>query len=71
MTSSPSPAGDSRAALKLVVAITPLLGSIAVPLVVPLLMVRVSIGAGVMAAVLIGSLWFVAMLRTAEMPGHS
>ena len=25
----------------------------------------------VMAAVLIGSLWMVAMLRTAEMPGHS
>jgi hypothetical protein len=71
MTSSPSPAGDSRAALKLVVTITPLLGSIAFPLVVPLLMVRVSLSAGLLAAVIIGSLWFVAMLRTSEMPSHS
>jgi hypothetical protein len=71
MTSSPSPAGDSRSALKLVVAITPLLGSIAFPLVVPLLMVRVSLSAGLLAAVIIGSLWFVAMLRTSEMPSHS
>lgn len=60
-----------RTPLRAIVALTPLAGSILFPLIVPLLMVRVSIGAGVMAAVLIGSLWFVAMLRTAEMPGHS
>ncbi len=60
-----------RTPLRAIVALTPIAGSILFPLVVPLLMVRVSIGAGVMAAVLIGSLWFVAMLRTAEMPGHS
>ncbi|MFZ0408909.1 MAG: hypothetical protein WAM11_12480 [Cyanobium sp.] len=59
-----------RAPLRAVVALTPLAGSILFPLVVPLLMVRVSISAGVIAAVLIGSLWFVAMLRTSEMPGH-
>ncbi len=57
--------------LRTVVALTPVAGSILFPLVVPLLMVRVSITAGVIAAVLIGSLWFIAMLRTAEMPGHS
>ena len=57
--------------LRTVVALTPVAGSILFPLLVPLLMVRVSITAGVMAAVLIGSLWFIAMLRTAEMPGHS
>ncbi|MCX5966753.1 MAG: hypothetical protein NTV57_03720 [Cyanobacteria bacterium] len=57
--------------LRTVVALTPIAGSILFPLLVPLLMVRVSISAGVIAAVLIGSLWFVAMLRTAEMPGHS
>lgn len=57
--------------LRPIVAITPMAGAIAFPLVVPLLMVRVSIAAGVIAAVLIGTLWFVAMLRTAEMPGHS
>jgi hypothetical protein len=65
-------ASDSpgRGPLKLVVALTPLAGSILFPLVVPLLMVRVSIASGVIAAVVIGTLWFVAMLRTAEMPGH-
>ena len=71
MTSTPSSAaGQSRAALRLVVAATPLVGSIAFPLVVPLLMVRVSLSAGMLAAVIIGSLWFVAMLRTSEMPSH-
>jgi hypothetical protein len=57
--------------LRSIVALTPLAGAITFPLVVPLLMVRVSIASGVIAAVLIGTLWFVAMLRTAEMPGHS
>ena len=57
--------------LRSIVALTPMAGAITFPLVVPLLMVRVSIASGVIAAVLIGSLWFVAMLRTAEMPGHS
>jgi hypothetical protein len=52
------------------VALTPVAGSILFPLLVPLLMVRVSIGAGMLAAVLIGTGWFVAMLRTAEMPGE-
>jgi hypothetical protein len=52
------------------VAATPLIGSIAFPIVVPVLMVRVSLSAGMLAAVVIGSLWFVAMLRTSEMPAH-
>ncbi|MEB3165390.1 MAG: hypothetical protein VKO65_01835 [Cyanobacteriota bacterium] len=60
-----------RAGLKALVAFTPLAGSLLFPLAVPLLMMRVGIGAGVLAAVLIGSLWFTAMLRTSEMPGHS
>ncbi len=60
-----------RAPLKAVVAFTPLAGSLAFPVVVPLLMVKVGIGAGVLAAVLIGTAWFVTMLLTAEMPGHS
>jgi hypothetical protein len=33
-------------------------------------MLKVSISAGMLAAVVIGSLWFVAMLRTSEMPSH-
>jgi hypothetical protein len=64
------PSGDGRGPLRLIVAITPLLGSIAFPIVVPVLMVRVSLSAGLLAAVVIGSLWFVAMLRTSEMPAH-
>lgn len=60
----------SRSALKLVVASTPLLGSLAVPLLIPLLMVRVSIAAGVLAAVLLCCAWFSLMLRTSELPGH-
>ena len=62
---------SSRKALKALVALTPAAGSLLFPLVVAVLMVRVSITAGVLAAVALGSLWFVAMLRTSEMPGHS
>lgn len=72
---SPEPTPQDSAAPRLslvrkLVAVTPLAGTLAVPVVVPLLMVRVGIGAGVAAAVLLSSLWFVAMLRTAEMPQH-
>ena len=56
--------------LRAIVALTPALGSLAFSLVVPILMMKLSIAAGVLAAVLVGPLWFVAMLRTAEMPGH-
>ncbi|MFM7312834.1 MAG: hypothetical protein ACKO0M_06665 [Cyanobium sp.] len=61
---------SSPRALRAFVALTPLLGTLLFPLVVALLMVRTSIGTGVLGAVIVGSLWFVAMLRTAEMPGH-
>jgi hypothetical protein len=33
-------------------------------------MVKVGIGTAVGMAVLVSTLWFVVMLRTAEMPGH-
>ena len=56
--------------LKRIVALTPMAGAVLVPLVVPLLMVRVGIGAGVLAAVVLSSLWFVAMLTTSELPEH-
>ena len=62
--------GAGRGALRALVAATPLLGSLAFPIVVPVLMVRVSLSAGMLAAVVIGSFWFVAMLRTSEMPAH-
>jgi hypothetical protein len=59
---------NSTAALRWFVAITPLAGAMAFPIVVPLTMARVGIGAGVAMALVLSSLWFVAMLRTAEMP---
>ena len=52
------------------VAITPLAGAMLFPLVVPIVLQRVGIPAAVLTAVLVGTLWFVAMLRTAEMPAH-
>jgi len=52
------------------VAFTPLLGALAFPVVVPLLMSRVSIPFSILVALLLATGWFVAMLRTAEMPGH-
>jgi len=60
----------SNTTLRAIVALTPAAGSVLFPAVVALLMVRVGIGAGVLAAVILGSLWFAAMLRTSEMPGH-
>jgi len=56
--------------MKAVVAFTPMAGAVLFPIAVPLLMVKVSIGAGVLAAVLISSLWFGSMLLTSEMPEH-
>lgn len=56
--------------MKAVVAFTPIVGAVSLPLVVPLLMVRLGIGAGVLAAVVISSLWFTAMLLTSELPEH-
>ncbi len=61
---------DSRAALKAFVAFTPLVGAVVLPLVVPVLMVRFGVSTGVGVAVAASCVWFVAMLRTSEMPGH-
>jgi hypothetical protein len=66
MTSS----SPDRAPARALVALTPVLGTVLFAALVPVLMVRVNIATGMAAAVLIGSLWFAAMLRTAEMPGH-
>ena len=52
------------------VAATPVAGALAFPIVVPLVLRFVGLPAAVLCAVVVGSLWFVAMLRTAEMPGH-
>lgn len=52
------------------VAFTPLLGAIALPLLVPVLMSKVSITASLLATVIGATGWFVLMLRSAEMPSH-
>jgi len=56
--------------MKTLVALTPISGAVLLPLLVTLLMVKVNIGAGVLAAVVVSSLWFVAMLLTSELPEH-
>ena len=55
-------------ALRWFVAITPLAGAMIFPIAVPLVMARVSIAAGVALALVLSSLWFIAMLKTSEMP---
>ncbi len=55
---------------KLLVALTPVAGAVAFPLAVPLVMKHVGIPAAVLTAVVVGTLWFVAMLRTSELPQH-
>ena len=50
------------------VAITPLAGAILFPLVVPITINRFGINYGVISALFLSTLWFVAMLRTSEMP---
>ena len=68
MVLNPSETKSPVPLLRWFVAITPLAGAVAFPLIIPLVMVRVSIGAGVALALLLSSLWFIAMLKTSEMP---
>ena len=56
------------ASLRWFVAITPLAGAMAFPLIVPLVMALAGIAAGVLVALVLSALWFVAMLKTSEMP---
>ena len=50
------------------VAFTPIFGAITFPLVVPLTISKFGVNYGIVIALLISSLWFIAMLRTSEMP---
>tara|TARA_B100001029_G_C14990917_1_gene411985 strand:- start:634 stop:804 length:171 start_codon:yes stop_codon:yes gene_type:complete len=54
--------------LKKFVALTPMLGAITFPLIVPITISRFGINYGILIALFISSLWFIAMLRTSEMP---
>ena len=50
------------------VAVTPIAGAIIFPLVIPITISQFGISSGVIAALCLSTLWFVAMLRTSEMP---
>ena len=54
--------------LKKIVAITPLLGAVTFPIIVPITISKLGVNYGIFTALLISSLWFIAMLRTSEMP---
>ena len=54
--------------LRWIDAITPLAGAMAFPILVPITMAKVGIGAGVGVARVLSTLWFVALLRTSELP---
>tara|TARA_B100000614_G_scaffold160766_1_gene142459 strand:+ start:19 stop:189 length:171 start_codon:yes stop_codon:yes gene_type:complete len=50
------------------IAFTPLMGALTFPIVVPITISKFGTNYGIIIALLISSLWFIAMLRTAEMP---
>ena len=54
--------------VRLFVAFTPLAGAIAFPLLIPNTIERFGLGPGVLTALILSTFWFVAMLRTSEMP---
>ena len=54
--------------LKKIVAFTPLLGALSFPLIVSITISKFGVTYGILSALLISSLWFIAMLRTSEMP---
>ena len=50
------------------IAITPMLGALTFPLVVPITISKFGVNYGILSALFLSSLWFIAMLRTSEMP---
>jgi len=54
--------------LKKFVAFTPLFGALTFPLIVPITNSKFGVNYGILSALLISSIWFIAMLRTSEMP---
>ena len=54
--------------LKKIVTFTPLLGALTFPLIVPIIISKLGVNYGILSALVISSLWFIAMLRTSEMP---
>tara|TARA_Y100001968_G_scaffold94029_1_gene84487 strand:+ start:208 stop:378 length:171 start_codon:yes stop_codon:yes gene_type:complete len=54
--------------IRLIVAFTPIAGAIIFPLLIPTTIKHLGLGTGVLTALILSTLWFVAMLRTSEMP---
>ena len=54
--------------VRLIVAFTPLVGAIAFPLLIPATIQHLGLAPGVLSALVLSTLWFIAMLRTSEMP---
>ncbi len=54
--------------LKKLVSFTPLFGALTFPLIVPITISKFGVSYGIATALLIFSIWFIAMLRTSEMP---
>ncbi|QVL53299.1 MAG: hypothetical protein KFB97_02530 [Cyanobium sp. M30B3] len=55
---------------RVVVAFTPLAGALAFPVAVPLVLRSAGLPAALLTAVGLGTVWFVLMLRSAEMPAE-
>ena len=53
---------------KKLIAFTPFMGALTFPLIVPLTIAKFGINYGIIIALFICSFWFIAMLRTSEMP---
>ena len=60
--------GFNKLMLKKIIAFTPLFGALTFPLIVPITISKFGVNYGILTALLISSLWFIAMLRTSEMP---
>jgi len=54
--------------LKKFVAFTPLFGALTIPIIVQFTISKFGVNYGILSALFISSLWFIAMLRTSEMP---
>ncbi|BEV36827.1 hypothetical protein [Synechococcus sp. M16CYN] len=63
-----SPGCDASTSLRWLVAITPLVGAIGFPLAIPIVMIRIGVGVGIGLTLVLSLLWFIVMLKTAEMP---
>jgi len=60
--------GFNKLMQKKIVAFTPLFGALTFPLIIPITISKFGVNYGILSALLISSLWFIAMLRTSEMP---